>query len=154
MLPCQHNACNKCIIKGDHGASGYFSCPKDYSAIEGIHQAEKNNELFTKVKLRKRKLVLKHEAIEKQKNVNAEAVIKFENAKERQTALNLIVQEIPRRDQPNYPPMSEYEKIDGFHEKPFGADQILQEMQQEELEMNEEAGKTNTKVDELKKIEM
>ena len=54
---------------------------------------------------------------------------------------------MPRPDRSNMPPLSEYDKIDGFHEKPRGADTILDQMKEEENEF--EAQKPGGKVQEL-----
>ena len=35
MLPCQHNACETCIKKGDEDRTD-FACPVDFTIIEGI----------------------------------------------------------------------------------------------------------------------
>ena len=61
MLPCQHNACGVCILKGEDGRKE-FVCPIDFVIIDGIHMAERNSSLFQKVKERERHLALKHEA--------------------------------------------------------------------------------------------
>ena len=57
---------------------------------------------------------------------------------------------MPRTDRPNILPLNEYEKIDGFHEKPYGADEILHVMEQEAKELKEPR---NERLDELKKME-
>ena len=57
MLPCQHNACDKCIQKGEDGRKE-FACPIDFSIIDGIHQAERNDSLFKKVKVWERQQAL------------------------------------------------------------------------------------------------
>lgn len=55
MLPCQHNACQECIKeKEEIGAN--FECPIDNCFIDRIDQAEFNNQLFKKVKIRERKI--------------------------------------------------------------------------------------------------
>ena len=58
MLPCQHNVCDSCIVEGDEGKGQEFTCPKDYTTISGLINAERNNALFMKVKLRERKFAL------------------------------------------------------------------------------------------------
>ena len=60
----------------------------------------------------------------------------------------MLATELPRSDQANLAPLSEYEKIDGFHEKPIGADLILREMEleeREEIRVREEGGNARVK---------
>ena len=39
--------------------------------------------------------------------------------------MTYLATELPRSDRVQMPPLSEYEKIDGFHDKPRGADTML-----------------------------
>ena len=76
----------------------------------------------------------------------------MQNDREKQTAMSILASSLPRSDQSNMPPLAEYEKIDGFHDKPRGADQMLIDMRQEAKEAG--AAVKNTKVvDELQAIE-
>ena len=78
MLPCQHNACDSCIVEGDDGKGQVFTCPIDYTTISGLINADRNNALFMKVKLRERKFALMREAEIREMNRKAEAVLKLE----------------------------------------------------------------------------
>ena len=51
--------------------------------IEGIYLAERNDELFKKVKVREREMALQKDAMTRERNAKAEAVIKLENAREK-----------------------------------------------------------------------
>ena len=43
--------------------------------------------------------------------------------------MDLLATELPRSDKANLASAAEYDKIDGFHDKPLGADKILHEME-------------------------
>ena len=104
-----------------------------------------------KVKKRERAAILKKEAQERERNRQAELAIKMENERQKKTALDLLAKEVPRSDKVNLGSMQEYDKLDGFHEKPMGADQMLREMREEQKEYEEK--KVVTRVEELQAIE-
>ena len=72
----------------------------------------------------------------------------------RKTSLNLIAKEVPDGDQVHFASRAEYEKLDGFHKKPVGADTLLQQMKAEveEEKVNSENSKTNKTVTSLLEI--
>lgn len=94
---------------------------------------------------------MRREAEQRERNRQAEAVTQAENERQRQTAINLLATELPNSDKANLAPLAEYEKIDGFHDKPLGADKLLQEMQLEEIEAAEQ--KVDPRITQLKLIE-
>ena len=67
----------------------------------------------------------------------------------------MLATELPRSDKANLAPLAEYEKIDGFHDKPRGQDVILDQMQEEEKEFGAGAGSPEklSNLDKLKAIE-
>ena len=69
--------------------------------------------------------------------------------------MDILSNELPDPLQPTLSPLDEYEKIDGYHEKPRGADAILDQMKVENEE--EQAAQTKIKpmnlADELEAIE-
>ena len=47
------------------------------------------------------------------------------NEEQRRSSLDLIAKEVPAGDKVHLASNAEYDKIDGFHHKPIGADAIL-----------------------------
>lgn len=79
----------------------------------------------------------------------------MENERQKQTAMSMLAGELPRSDQAKLSSNAEYEKLDGFHDKPRGSDQILTQMRQEEKEIQDaKAGGDQGRVaEELQAIE-
>ena len=48
--------------------------------------------------------------------------------------MDIIARQLPETDKPHLASAFEYQKIDGFHSKPLGADLMLQQMKEEEEE--------------------
>ena len=91
---------------------------------------------------------MKREEVERQhkRNKAAERICKLANEEERKSSLDIIAREVPAGDKVHLASNAEYDKIDGFHQKPIGADLILQEMKSEEQEVYDSKPKVNPNV--------
>ena len=112
-----------------------------------------NEKLFKEVKLRERRM--KREEVERtvKRNRAAERAVELANEEQRRSTLDIIAKAVPAGDKVHLASNAEYDKIDGFHQKPIGADAILQEMRSEEQEVLDSQPKVNERARELEEIE-
>lgn len=115
--------------------------------------AKLNEKLFKEVKLRERCMKREEVARTVKRNRAAEQAVKLANEEQRRSSLDLIAKEVPAGDKVHLASNAEYDKIDGFHHKPIGADAILQEMKSEEQEILDSQPKVNPRAKELEEIE-
>ena len=96
--------------------------------MEKLSEAKPNHELFKEVKARERRIRRQELEAQNRRIEAAERITKLANEAEKKTGMDIIAKRLPETDKPHLASAFEYQKIDGFHQKPQGADLILQQM--------------------------